>query len=340
MQDKDEVATAHDRSGSRRRGMEPKPTGWASEYGAWFGEQSAAERYHLRPEYPAEALELLVSLITDEPRSVLDAGCGPGDLARPLAPLVDRVDAVDSSRAMLAKARTQPGAQAPNLRWLEGRIEEVPLDPPYALIVCGESIHWFDWSQALPRFAEMLSPHGMLAIVYRDWIRADSVRDQLRKVYSRHGANPDYKPLDPVVELERGGLFTRIGTHTTAPQPWSPTLNEFIDCHHSQCSFILEKMRDPQAFESELADVAKDLLVGADGRYLLDVVAEIAWGRPGACPGKTDPAIRDFGTPPGARDSTSATDPQSTLNQTPRLRQGRAEPSPHTHPRSRFGLGT
>jgi hypothetical protein len=37
-------------------------------------------------------------------------------------------------------------------------------------------------------------------------------------------------------------------------------------------------MRDPHAFDSELAHVAKDLPVGADGRYVLDVVAEIAWG--------------------------------------------------------------
>jgi hypothetical protein len=50
----------------------------------------------------------------------------------------------------------------------------------------------------------------MLATVYRDWIRGDSVRDQLRAVYSRHRANPDYKPLDPVEEVERRGLFERM----------------------------------------------------------------------------------------------------------------------------------
>jgi hypothetical protein len=75
MPKEDEFGSENDRPGSRQRGMEPKPTGWASEYGAWFDEQPAAERYPLRTDYPAEALELLVSLITDEPRSVLDAGC-------------------------------------------------------------------------------------------------------------------------------------------------------------------------------------------------------------------------------------------------------------------------
>ena len=40
---------------------------------------------------------------------VLDAGCGPGDLARPLAPLVGRVDAVDLSPRMIAEGRSREG---------------------------------------------------------------------------------------------------------------------------------------------------------------------------------------------------------------------------------------
>ena len=65
--------------------MEPKPPGWSAEYGAWFQEPSVAERYDFRPPYPAEVFEILTSLLGDGPRTVLDAGCGTGDLARRLA---------------------------------------------------------------------------------------------------------------------------------------------------------------------------------------------------------------------------------------------------------------
>jgi SAM-dependent methyltransferase len=260
--------------------MEPKPAGWAARYGAWFEEQSAAERYDLRPPYPNETFEVLASLVVDEPRVVLDAGCGPGDLARPLAPLVARVDAVDRSAAMLAKAQTQPGANAPNLHWICGDIESAPLDPPYSLVVCGDSLHWFDWEHALPRFADVLSPQGRLTIVHRTWINEPELRALLAPIYRRHSANPDFAPLDLVEELERRGLFAHIGRHTTAPAPWRPTLDELIGSHHSASGFVLEKMADPDAFDREIAGATAAFPVGADGRFELDVVVDIEWGRP------------------------------------------------------------
>ena len=260
--------------------MEPKPKGWASEYGAWFEEPSAAERYDLRPPHPAETFELLASLVIDSPSVVLDAGCGPGDLARHLAHLVDRVDAVDRSAAMIAKGQTLPGGDADNLRWIHAPIEDAALDPPYALVVAGESIHWFDWQATLRRFFEMLSTRGWLAVVYRDWLRDPRLREQLLPIYSRHGANPDFAPLEPVKELQLRGLFETVGEHTTSPVSWTPTREELIGCHHSQNGFVLEKMRDPAHFDEEIGEVVDNLVPVLGGRYQLDVVATITWGRP------------------------------------------------------------
>ena len=211
---------------------------------------------------------------------MLDAGCGTGDLARPLAKLVDRVDAVDRSAAMVASGRTLPGGEATNLRWIAAPIEKAPLDPPYALIVAGDSLHWFDWETTLPRFAASLTDSGTLASVQREWLRDDEVRARLRPIYSTFGANRDFVPLDPIVELERRGLFDPVGRHTTDAVPWRPTLDELIDCHHSQNGFVIERMRDPEGFRRALAEVARTLRAGADGRYELDVVATITWGGP------------------------------------------------------------
>ena len=98
------------------RSVEPKPKGWGERYGAVFRDQSVVEHYGLRPPYPAETFEVLASLAVDGARlggTVLDAGCGPGDLARPLAARVSRVDAVDVSEPMIALGRSLPGGEAP-----------------------------------------------------------------------------------------------------------------------------------------------------------------------------------------------------------------------------------
>lgn len=257
--------------------MEAKPKGWAAEYGAWFEQPSAVERYHLRPPYPKETFDLLASLAAGPPRAVLDAGCGPGDLARGLAPLVDRVDAVDRSAAMIARARSLPSGR---IRWIQAAIEDAALEPPYALIVAGDSIHWFDWRTAFRRFRDVLLPSGWLAVVEREWLRDPRVRERLRPVYARHGANPDFAPLDPVQELERRGLFERAGSRTTSPAPWTPTADELVGCHHSQAGFLLEKMRDPAAFDAEVLAAVHELVPARGGRFQLDVVSTVTWGRP------------------------------------------------------------
>lgn len=240
---------------------------------------SVVDRYPSRPPYPQDTIAVLASLVDPDAQVVLDAGCGVGDLARPLAPRVDRVDAVDASELMLARAGDLPGGTAPNLRWTWSAIEDAPLEPPYGLIVCGDSVHWFDWQVAFTRFAEALTSRGYLAVVQREWSADESAQARLRAIYARHGANPDFQPLDPVSELERRGLFERVGEHRTAPDTWSPTLSTLIACHHSQNGFVLEKLRDPAAFDRELTAAMADS-VGSDGRLALEVVARLTWGRP------------------------------------------------------------
>jgi SAM-dependent methyltransferase len=127
----------------RLRGLElvePKPAQWRAEYGAGFTDAGVAAAYRYRPPYPRQAIQLLVDLAEVAPRTVLDVGCGTGDLARRLAGQVDRVDAVDASEAMLAVGRQLPGGDHPRLRWQRAAVGTARLTPPYALVVAGESL--------------------------------------------------------------------------------------------------------------------------------------------------------------------------------------------------------
>jgi SAM-dependent methyltransferase len=259
------------------RPVKPKPKGWGERYGAVFRDEAVVERYGLRPPYPSETFDVLVSLAAGG--AVLDAGCGPGDLARPLASRVARVDAVDVSGPMIARGRSLPGGDAANVRWILARIEDARLDPPYALVTAGDSIHWFDWETALPLFAHVLDGDALLAIVHREWMREQ--RDVLAPIYARHSWNDDFEPLDPIAELERRGLFEQRGSHTTEPVPWRPTLDEIVDGHFSMSGFPPDRLRDREAFAAEVrATVAGALEARPDGRYDLDVTAAIGWGRP------------------------------------------------------------
>ena len=256
-----------------------KPPGWAERYAATFELDSVVSRYELRPPYPAATGDLLVSLVDQAAPRVLDAGCGTGELARALVGRGTEVDAIDRSAAMVERGRALGGVD-PRLHWIVGKIETADLASAYGVIVCGDSIHWFDWDVVMPRFRDLLSPRGHLAVVQRRWLHDDELTRRLSAVYARHGANRDFRPLDPVEELEKRGHFERLGQRTVPRDPWRPTMAELLGCHHSQQGFALDRMADPAAFDHEVAAAELNVLEpDADGRLDLSVDATVVWGR-------------------------------------------------------------
>jgi SAM-dependent methyltransferase len=208
--------------------MSSKPHYLGPEYSNRFKDSSLVEAYPLRSPYPAEIFEMLTGLITDEPRAVLDVGCGTGNIARPLAYLVERVDAVDFSLPMIEKGRTLPGGDHPNLTWVYGRAEDAPFNPPYALVTAGQALHWMDWGIVLPRFRKALTPRGYLAIV--DTRELPLLwASELGKIIKRFSTNPDYQPVDLIKELEKRRLFQQSGEKQTAPVSFVQSIDDSVE---------------------------------------------------------------------------------------------------------------
>jgi SAM-dependent methyltransferase len=267
--------------------MLPKPKHLSREYASVFQDTSVIDAYAFRPPYPEETFSILAGLIVDAPRAVLDVGCGTGDVARPFAARVDRIDAADVSAGMIEKGRRLPGGSGANLRWILSSVEEATLNPPYALITAGESLHWFDWERALPRFRDLLAPHGVLAILGRNWDLRREVWDRVLPLIRRYSTNTDFRAYDLIEELELRGLFERLGGATTAPVPWRPTIDEYVECRHSQNGFSRDRMTLEHAasFDSALREALRALceqgiIDERNGRLELEVVAHLTWGRP------------------------------------------------------------
>ena len=181
--------------------MSERPGQFRFEYSSIFQDESVVRAYRYRPQYPMATFGLLADLLPVKcrPRVVLDAGCGTGFVARRLAPLVERVDAVDFSAAALREGRGLPGGDNPNLRWIEGPIETAAVDPPYCLITAGASLHWFDWDVVFPRFARLLAADGLFVAVGMAHERLNWMRTELGP---RSGALFDEQG---VCAVQRGG---------------------------------------------------------------------------------------------------------------------------------------
>jgi predicted TPR repeat methyltransferase len=103
-----------------------------------------------------------------ERMNVLDFGAGTGLISARIAPMVNRIVAVDTSQAMLDKLESKPE--------LQGKVETVcrdildaPLDARFDLIASAMALHHVeDTGRLLERFNEQLNESGMIALADLD----------------------------------------------------------------------------------------------------------------------------------------------------------------------------
>ena len=250
------------------------------EFGRVFADAEVAALYRYRAPYPREVFEILEQLVV-EPRNVLDAGAGTGALARDLAPLVARVDAVDPSAAMIAEGRALPGGDDPRITWVQERAEDVPLSPPYGLIVAGASLHWMDPTVVLPRFRDALAPGAKVAIVHNDFVPPHAMAtgvalDVIRRYSPLKDDPPEYAAR--VKSLVDRGLFVLEGERRTTPVPFEQSIDDVLSSLHSTSTLSRVTLADRLAsFDNDMRAALAPL---GKGPLRSDIVAYIAWGRP------------------------------------------------------------
>ena len=96
-------------------------------------------------------------------RVTCSMGAGTGDFTIGLAPRVDRLIAVEPSRAMLERGRDRVQAVSPNVEWLAVAAEEFAFGRPLSAVVAAEAFHWLDWDRVMPRIAGSLAPDRHLS---------------------------------------------------------------------------------------------------------------------------------------------------------------------------------
>jgi trans-aconitate 2-methyltransferase len=131
------------------------------------------EDARLRP-----ALDLLARIPLERPATIVDLGCGAGNVAQWLARRWPdaQIVGVDGDAAMLDKAR-QSTSGSSNFSWVQSDLGAWRADAAPDLIYSNAALHWLDGHEALfPRLMQGVAPGGALAVQMPDNFRAPSHR--------------------------------------------------------------------------------------------------------------------------------------------------------------------
>src|SRR5580765_4179340 len=108
--------------------------------------------------------DLVLAAVPPGCRRALDVGCGDGLLASELAEVCAEVIGLDNHAPTLARARTKH--QRANLTFVDGDAMTHPFAPEsFDFVASIATLHHLPLDAALTRFASLLRPGGVLAVV-------------------------------------------------------------------------------------------------------------------------------------------------------------------------------
>jgi SAM-dependent methyltransferase len=145
------------------------------------------------PYAPGLADALAHDLGLDGRGRLLDVGCGPGTIARRLAPLFEAVTGLDPDPGMLAEAaRLAAAAGIVHATWVRERAEALPAGLGlFRVITFGASFHWMDRPRVAGAVRTMLTPDGAVVQVDAPGYRPDALLMEAGHGRLRYPPPPD-----------------------------------------------------------------------------------------------------------------------------------------------------
>jgi SAM-dependent methyltransferase len=249
--------------------------------GASFEEREVVDNYIYRPPYPIAIFQKLLEL-TPTHGAMLDIGCGPGKMSRPMTRFFKSVTAVDPSSNMIALGQSLPEGRAPNLAWLHCLAEDAPLgDARFDLMVAAASIHWMDHQRLFPKLAKHTKPGHVFAVVSGDTPADPPWEEEWTTFLAKWVPMLTGAPFDPIGKRETWQSYRNYleigGSDDFLSAPFSQSVEDFIRCQHSRDTFTPSRLGDRKAaFDTELSNILRSHAVNGELTFLIRT--QLTWG--------------------------------------------------------------
>jgi len=167
---------------------------------------------------------------------VLDVGCGTGTLAIQAAEAVGldgRVDGIDPSPEMIARARSKAQASGQDVQFQEAGIESLPFpDHSFDSVLSSLVFHHLDGplqQAGLAEIRRVLAPGGRLTII--DFAGGGPLLHRIVSHFSHHASDDHSHSGSPIEQLILEA--TKAGFHNVTSAPFRP---RFLECLSAEVS--------------------------------------------------------------------------------------------------------
>ena len=183
--------------------------------------------------------------------TVLEIGCGTGQLTRQLCGRGLDLTAIDIGGALVRGARRNVPDAA--VRFQVCSFEEFTAAASFDLIVSADAFHWVDPAAGLPKAARLLRPGGWLALLTTGERYPEPLQGQLRDLWVKYNRSSQEWPGQPawLTALRETRLF---GTPVEASYTRSlrVTAERVLGVERTRATFLSWPEQDQVAFTRDL----------------------------------------------------------------------------------------
>ncbi|HEY4161644.1 MAG TPA: methyltransferase domain-containing protein [Dongiaceae bacterium] len=235
--------------------------------------RSAAQHYlQGRPAYAQRLFERVAEACELKPTdTVLDLGCGPGQLALGFAPFVASVTAVDPEPEMLKIAEQSAANAGFDIHCVTGSSYDIgPELGRFKIATIGRAFHWMDRADTLKRLDRMIDAEGAV-VLFRDQhieVTENDWRKSYRALLDRYSAEDDARRMrksdywtnhEAVLFDSSFSVLERIGVIERRLTPVEQIENRMLSLSSVSHAQIGEKAdRMVEELRTMLADFAVD----------------------------------------------------------------------------------
>ncbi len=234
-----------------------------------------------RKAYDSRLFEFLFSLVTSEPKKILDIACGTGKSTESLVQTNNIVFGCDHDELMIMEARKQAEIKKLNIKYEVADVESLPYpDNEFDFVTVGTAFHWFVNKKSMEEIKRVLKPGGTLFVFWtltvKDVPEEDSIPWDFLSEYKWDKVPKELRDLDYISNFFNENNLDKVSVNRI-PIVNGYNVEEYVGLMKTASAFGILSLEDKESFVERLTTIMKEKL-GDRKKFVLEEELQICYG--------------------------------------------------------------